>query len=911
MLTNPELILKTLYRVYYGLSDRSPEFKVKWRSTIDIIFEESADIVKDFTITRQAKYPLKTSHDFENELLKVPEDIAAEILASLKILHDKAVEIQEYTQAQKLNLFVKNFLENKLDNIHSKLSEVYIKISDTVKSAENRRSIFIGSDIRILILDYVLRWSLLGLYEAGDINLNAWFWLLQAFGITGITLLLGYRLSNHNRKMIEQLLSKYGDIRDFTLKLKYSSGQYTILAFLGGSGVFISYIADATSGSPETAGIFATIGLTIFYTLFIKRFSTGRFTETEFLKQRNLWPDYESLIDPDINDEAIADSENKLNSITSKLDAYVLESALLGALSFSGFLQIMAANILSFEDLEKFGNSVNQFITNLILFDWDANQVILAELAAKKSLFSLVSVETLVCSLFFMMVIAARLRFSNVGDKIQYFISVAKAYNQKEELLIEKGEKEKWVKRLDKINRKIRDNLKLADEYLTIIEPINTYLLYFRNGGIIMFFLILITCSLFISGIILWIFLAFAVFALLHFNSKSLNSLVVNWKEILSDLMINKWYVLPGSAFILVILGYILRIFFLVENTDFLIAAGTVILGIYIFLDIIIIPIESKDVKKGFQRHTGLRREWWPMAKWLLGIAVLLFFTGFIQNIYWIGNPFSTQILAMLVMIVMYFYKGFNFVSEKALGGAIGFLFFVNMLGLFMGMNFPELDLTFLNAVYLILIFLGLALFKKIEAPILFRPFTIFILFFSLFILFGFRGKIIVGYEHYTSSLEKVDSLLTFAKNIDQLKQRANDESVCDFKNEILENKEELDEYILTYGKRIGNTRITRLIYDSYGNMAQEILDDSGCDYEFGLELIRVSDSLNNVYNYELGLRYISVEGELLAMLDRPDDAIEHLEIVRSRIEDEEKIAELDTLISGLRAGMEELDSIQ
>ena len=127
MLTNPELVLKTLYRIYYGLSDRSPEFKVKWRSTIDIIFEESADIVKDFTITRQAKFRLKTSQDCKIELQKAPEDIAAEILASLKVLHDKAVEIQEYTQAQKLILFVEEILENKAD-VQSKILEKFMRI---------------------------------------------------------------------------------------------------------------------------------------------------------------------------------------------------------------------------------------------------------------------------------------------------------------------------------------------------------------------------------------------------------------------------------------------------------------------------------------------------------------------------------------------------------------------------------------------------------------------------------------------------------------------------------------------------------------------------------------------------------------------------------------------------------------
>jgi len=915
MLTDPEQILKILYRVYYGLSDRSAEFKIRWRSTIDTIFEEHADIVKEFTITRQAKYPIKSSQEFESELTNVPGDIAAEILASLKVLQNNTVEIQEYTHSEKLNSFIEKFLSNQPDgNIRSIMSEIYKKISEAVKSVENRRSIFIGSDIRILILDYFLRWSLLGLYEAGDYGLGWWFWLLQAFGITSITLLFGYLLSNHNRKLIEQLLSKYGNIRDFTLELKYSSSQYTTLAFLVGSGIFISYIVvneTSTSGASDAAGIFSAIGLILFYTLYIQRFSIGRFTETEFLKQRNSWLDFDQLTDPDINNEAIAGAENKLKSIASRLDAYVLESALLGALSFSGFLQIMANNLISFEDLEKFGRDINQLITSLILFGWNGNQDILGELATKKSLFSLVSVETLLCSLFFMMVIAARLRFSNIGDKIQYYLSIAKTYNQKEEILLEKGERDKWEKEINKVNKKIIDNLRETDGYLKRIEPINSYLQYFRNGGIIMFFLILITCSLFISGVLLWIFVAFGVFALFYFNSKSVMDLVVNWKEFLSDLMINKWYVLPGMAIALIVFGYVLRIFFSIENTDFLVASGTIILGIYFFLDIIIIPVESRDGKKVFSRHSGLRREWWPMAKWLLAIAVLIFFASFIQRIYFIGNPIISQMTASVVIGVIYLYIGFNFFSEKALGGTIGFLFIIDILGLIMGMVFPIYLVSFINVIYVILIFYVLALFKKIESPIFFRPFTIFIVLFSLLVLFGFRSKIVVGYEHYTYSSEKINSLLKLGKNTGELANRADNEPVCDFKKEIIDNKEELGEYIEIYGEKAEKSLFKRLIVNSYGFMAEKILNsEDSCDVGFGLELIKLSDSLNEISNYELGLRYVSVEGELLAKLKRKDEAIEHLEKVKGKIEDADKISELDSLIIELREGKEKLDSI-
>jgi len=240
------------------------------------------------------------------------------------------------------------------------------------------------------------------------------------------------------------------------LKLKYhfSTGQYTMLAVFLATGVFISYLV------PDQLHLLAVFALCIYYFIYLRFFRVGRIQENDLVKQLEEKKLNTALLNVDENDEYIVWLETKLNSSTSRLEAYVLESALFGALTFSGFLQIMATDLVSFKDLENFASYIFTTSQAFINLDWNQLEVGVAGLNSKVSLFCLISLESLICSIFFLAVIASRLKLSDIADRVRTSINLAKAYNAKEEAFQEENQADgKLKERLEVLTSKVNEQL--------------------------------------------------------------------------------------------------------------------------------------------------------------------------------------------------------------------------------------------------------------------------------------------------------------------------------------------------------------------------------------------------------------------------------------------------------------------
>jgi hypothetical protein len=186
----------------------------------------------------------------------------------------------------------------------------------------------------------------------------------------------------------------------------------------------------------------------------------GRIQENDLVKQLEEKKLNTALLNVDENDEYIVWLETKLNSSTSRLEAYVLESALFGALTFSGFLQIMATDLVSFKDLENFASYIFTTSQAFINLDWNQLEVGVAGLNSKVSLFCLISLESLICSIFFLAVIASRLKLSDIADRVRTSINLAKAYNAKEEAFQEENQADgKLKERLEVLTSKVNEQL--------------------------------------------------------------------------------------------------------------------------------------------------------------------------------------------------------------------------------------------------------------------------------------------------------------------------------------------------------------------------------------------------------------------------------------------------------------------
>jgi hypothetical protein len=134
---------------------------------------------------------------------------------------------------------------------------------------------------------------------------------------------------------------------------------------------------------------------------------------------------------------------------------------------------------------------------------------------------------TLFCSVFFLAVIASRLRFNDLSDSIDKSLQLSKIYNDKEENLISMngGNTNESSNIITKIIRKhlIQGNLTLEQTL-----PIMEFMRFFRTLGIFTFFIIVVSGGLFVS-VQLSLVLAFIMFiSFLFFKLKIIIQYIKN-----------------------------------------------------------------------------------------------------------------------------------------------------------------------------------------------------------------------------------------------------------------------------------------------------------------------------------------------------------------------------------------------
>ena len=210
----------------------------------------------------------------------------------------------------------------------------------------------------------------------------------------------------------------------------------------------------------------------------------------------------------DANDGLIARMESELKGINSTVDSYMLESVLLGALAFSGFLTIVGANVISGSD-KQFTDIINQFMDSvrLILFTEQAvNTGQLAGLFKGTNLLIVIMFESLICSVFFIMVLTLRLKYSDMSLKMDYLIRVINIFNAKEEELIvlkmddKNQDNTRITERTRLLTQKIEAGIADAGQLLSQIKPVVGIMSFHRSLGLIFFYGVLVTSGLYFSG---------------------------------------------------------------------------------------------------------------------------------------------------------------------------------------------------------------------------------------------------------------------------------------------------------------------------------------------------------------------------------------------------------------------------
>jgi hypothetical protein len=230
---------------------------------------------------------------------------------------------------------------------------------------------------------------------------------------------------------------------------------------------------------------------------------------------------YENPVD--LNDNDILAIENRIKSLAVRVDAYILESVMFGALGFSGFLTLIASDLDKFNylNMRMFGHHLVEFMLDLMIFEFKTIEQYRLFSTNPEHLLILIMFQTLLCSMFFMLVIAARIKFSRLAENTDNVIGLARSLNDKEEevylLRIQNfGNAEYLDDRLVMLANKINRSIVQAHKLIEELNPVAAYMSLFRNLGVLMFLLIIITSLLFFHTTIAAFFVFLALMAYIY-----------------------------------------------------------------------------------------------------------------------------------------------------------------------------------------------------------------------------------------------------------------------------------------------------------------------------------------------------------------------------------------------------------
>ncbi|WP_020530858.1 tetratricopeptide repeat protein [Flexithrix dorotheae] len=463
-----------------------------------------------------------------------------------EILHQTLAVIELYFHfAEKAKEgFVKNEREEKLGKFYRKLE---LKVGDKrkvsllkknllnkFKREKYQKTLFIPASILPVSLDFVLRFSSLWVFNLifffqGDVGqiFALLFFLLKIIGIALVVLFFAKLRQKKVGQYYENLFSNFKDEKPSRIKIQPKAWQFTLIVLMAAFEGNLMYVlfdefSDIDYFLVGYIGLFFAL-ITFLYLYFVlNTISPGKLKISKLLALKKQELTFQQKLSADENDEAFVRLETGFVSKKQRIEAYVIESTLFGALSFSAFLQLIANDLITLAGVEDFVVLYNDVFNMLLLLNFEGLFNSMGIMTEKTHVFSILAILTLLCSIMFLVVIASRLRFRDVSDKLEQCFNLIRSLNNKEEhLLLKEHVSKEDEKRFKLLNQKILNQLNEANAYVREINPIAGFMQYFRDLGVVIFFIILIASGLFFSKFLAIAFSLLAVFTILYFNSEA------------------------------------------------------------------------------------------------------------------------------------------------------------------------------------------------------------------------------------------------------------------------------------------------------------------------------------------------------------------------------------------------------
>ena len=894
----PSHIIRIGTRLLYSVEGISTTSRNAWRELVKEIFEDDLTPTQiDYHVSRNSK---SYSDQEINNLKSEQTPALIQSIALMKAMGDKINETGDSVSLRSLEVFIRQLIGENV-RLRNETDKAYKQMTSRVEQFAQRQVIRVKYDLSSFYIDFALRILLLIFLNqyVNDIISMPFYSLASFFLVPILVVLIGQFSARSDRKYHNHLITKYKIEDRLHFKYYLTSYQYTLL----GSFIAIWTSVYLIQGAPLWAGLVFIIPIfLLYYALFFKISGSGRLTELEFFDQLNSKRQTHRILDHDENDEVIVKLESDLNSTTSRLDAYVLESALLGALSFSGFLQIMAENLVTFENLQKFATDVGDLLHSLVYLDLTGFFTAFGAFNSANDIFSLVSIETLICSFFFLTVIGSRLRFSDIADQVREAINMAKAYNVKEEFIIDHGQSGQ-SERFEKFNRLINDHLVKAETSMDKVRPIMEYMRYFRNGGIIMFLIILVSSSLLISALLSWLFILMATVSVIYFNRSAVNHALTTIYRKVSILVLGRAYWLLFLSILPFILGYFLRIRYHWENTDIILALGFILLSIFLIVTVILMPHYDAKFRGKIDASTEKR---WGKLKRIWASNILIFIIGTAQLTFRLPGGGIFLSVAVISFSVLYYFVAFHLTDGKIFGFIAGLALSTAAIGVtFKQLVLPGHDQFLItSSAILFLVFILIKIQRSRFHILLINTCAIYF-FLNLFVVFEGWYFISSAYDHRSWDYQTISKTVETRRAYQQLEAVMHQPELLREQIEITKNLDHW--YINKFDTLYGQTLTLRYMKIFHYNVAEFTLTEGLTDqYDLALRAARHAGDIDRMFDYYYAWHITFNEPDLLSAMGKKEEARRCLEkILNSRIDEEhkdtarEKLLALDHEING------------
>jgi hypothetical protein len=390
---------------------------------------------------------------------------------------------------------------------------------------------------QFIILDLGLRFLFHWLFLLNCIH-PIIFWLMQLLFIPLLivmtVLLLGREAKWENKIRSENNLSDNEKIR-IEVKITPIAALIGFLAFVVGLYISWQLFALYFSYWPTFLLTLLTFVFYGFYIIFVTEVSYAAIKKEQLIKSS----EKDELEDVDKNDYELARAEVFVNGLAQKIDTLTLESAVLGALAFTCFLTILGIDYKLPADAKVLFAELQELFVLILKFEFkDFNALIKSlPLYTTDNILVIMAVESLVCSLLYLLVIVSRTSFPNYFQEILVDLQLAQGYNQKEEeydVLLRQGSENTEIK--NRKNQLLVLTKKYTDKVSTdikILKNIFSYMNVIRNTALFLFVVLIATTACIVSvylGLI-FILMYFLSYIFQYYDKIKLNKILYSLRN--------------------------------------------------------------------------------------------------------------------------------------------------------------------------------------------------------------------------------------------------------------------------------------------------------------------------------------------------------------------------------------------